>query len=266
MVWCGARNGRVVQSARPAPSSPATLCTLVVSSASSSDIAGRMPGRRRASMVLPDPGGPMSRMLCAPAAATSSARFAPACPRTSAKSASSRMAAARYRAGSTAAGASGASPARCRHTSASEPAPSTEIPATTAASGTLGNGTMSAAAPDARAARAMGSAPRIGRRSPSRPSSPATTVRRPLPSSSDAGNCSLAMSTPSAIGRSNAEPCFGTSAGARLTVIRLSGKANPALASAAATRSLPSFTAPCGSPTVLKEGNPLLMSISTSTR
>ena len=42
---------------------------------------GRMPGSRRASMVLPVPGGPISRRLCAPAAAISSARRARSWPR-----------------------------------------------------------------------------------------------------------------------------------------------------------------------------------------
>src|SRR2546427_3926805 len=36
----------------------------------------RSVGSRRASIVLPLPGGPIMRMLCPPAAATSSARFA----------------------------------------------------------------------------------------------------------------------------------------------------------------------------------------------
>ena len=54
------------------------------------------------------------------------------------------------------------------------------------------------------------------------------------------------------------------SAGARLTVIRLSGSAKPALASAAWIRWRPSRTAPLGRPTVAKEGRPLLMSTSTS--
>ena len=37
-------------------------------------------------LVLPDPGGPIIKTLCAPAAATSSALFAVVCPRTSRKS------------------------------------------------------------------------------------------------------------------------------------------------------------------------------------
>ena len=45
-----------------------------------------MPGRRRASIVLPVPGGPASSRLCPPAAAISSARRARSWPRTSARS------------------------------------------------------------------------------------------------------------------------------------------------------------------------------------
>ena len=44
-----------------------------------------MEGRRLASMVLPEPGGPIMRMLWLPAAATSSARLAVCWPRTSLK-------------------------------------------------------------------------------------------------------------------------------------------------------------------------------------
>lgn len=45
-----------------------------------------MVGNRLASMDFPEPGGPRSRTLWAPAAATSRARFTAACPRTSRKS------------------------------------------------------------------------------------------------------------------------------------------------------------------------------------
>ena len=82
----GPEGPQTAQSDRPPPSTPATLWILVVSSASSRVIDGRMVGRRRASMVLPAPGGPMSSRLWAPAAATSSARLAAAWLRTSAKS------------------------------------------------------------------------------------------------------------------------------------------------------------------------------------
>ena len=73
---------------------PATECTDVTSSASSIVSGGRMPATRRAIIVLPAPGGPISSRLCPPAAAISSARRASSCPRTSARSSASRRAAA----------------------------------------------------------------------------------------------------------------------------------------------------------------------------
>ncbi len=85
-VWCGARNGRTATSGRPGASRPATEWMRVTSRASSSVSGGRIPGRRRASIVFPMPGGPARIRLCAPAAAISSARRARSCPRTSARS------------------------------------------------------------------------------------------------------------------------------------------------------------------------------------
>jgi hypothetical protein len=86
MVWCGERNGRCVTSPCSASSTPATEWILVVSSASSKLSGARIDGSRLASMVFPEPGGPIIRMLWPPAAATSSARLATCCPRTSLKS------------------------------------------------------------------------------------------------------------------------------------------------------------------------------------
>src|SRR5581483_1850264 len=87
MEWWGDLKGRAERS--PAlPSRPAIECSCVTSSASARERAGRMVASRRASMVLPAPGEPTIRTLCPPAAATSSARRACACPRTSAKSTS----------------------------------------------------------------------------------------------------------------------------------------------------------------------------------
>ena len=71
MVWCGERNGRWCSSPQPAGSTPAMLWILVVSMASSKVSGGRMPASRLASMLLPEPGGPIIRTLCEPAAATS---------------------------------------------------------------------------------------------------------------------------------------------------------------------------------------------------
>ncbi len=84
--WCGARNGGSAISGRPGSTSPATEWIRVTSSASSGASGGRTPGSRRASIVLPVPGGPARSRLCAPAAAISSARRARSWPRTSARS------------------------------------------------------------------------------------------------------------------------------------------------------------------------------------
>src|SRR6185503_4525083 len=60
-------------------------------------------------------------------------------------------------------------------------------------------------------------------------------------------------------------PSFGTSAGARFTVIRLCGTSKPVFLSAAVTRSRPSRTAPCASPTTAKLGSPEARWTSTRT-
>jgi len=57
----------------------------VVSNASLSESGGRIPGSRFASMVLPDPGGPISSRLCPPDAAISIARLMFSWPFTSEK-------------------------------------------------------------------------------------------------------------------------------------------------------------------------------------
>ena len=55
---------------------PATLWIMLTSSASLGGRSGSRPGSRAASIDLPEPGGPIIRRLCPPAAATSRARFA----------------------------------------------------------------------------------------------------------------------------------------------------------------------------------------------
>ena len=112
--WCGARKGRA-RTSPPPESSPATEYILVASSASSNERGGKMPGRRFANMLLPVPGGPISRALCPPAAATSSARRASGWPRTSAKSRKLSAACGAY--GVCGCGKMGASPERWRTTS-----------------------------------------------------------------------------------------------------------------------------------------------------
>ena len=82
--WCGALNGLLWASA---PScSPAMLWMRVTSIASGRLSCGRIDGTRCASIVLPVPGGPLSRQLCPPAAAMMSARTAWCWPRTSLRS------------------------------------------------------------------------------------------------------------------------------------------------------------------------------------
>ncbi|CDC78934.1 unknown [Clostridium sp. CAG:964] len=85
-VWCGALKGLVVISPLLAPSKPATECILVVSIDSSKVISGKIDGILLASILFPEPGVPISKMLCIPAAAISMARFASDCPLTCEKS------------------------------------------------------------------------------------------------------------------------------------------------------------------------------------
>ena len=68
---------------------------------------------------------------------------------------------------------------------------------------------------------------------------------------------------PSAIGRSNDDPAFRTSAGARLIVMRCDGKSKPELRIAARTRSRLSRTLASGRPTIRKKGSPRPTSTST---
>ena len=85
-VWWGLRKGRFVTMGSLALSVPMTEQIWVISSASSQVISGKIPGRRFESILLPEPGGPMSSTLWLPAAATSRARFTFSWPRTSLKS------------------------------------------------------------------------------------------------------------------------------------------------------------------------------------
>lgn len=83
--WCGLRNGRTPPRIG-STSSPATECTTAVSMASASDSGGRMDGSLDASMVLPEPGGPVISTPWPPAAAICKARFAMSWPAMSRKS------------------------------------------------------------------------------------------------------------------------------------------------------------------------------------
>lgn len=61
-------------------------------------------------------------------------------------------------------------------------------------------------------------------------------------------SCPLVERIPAAIAKSNADPSLRISAGAKLTVIRCSGKVNPQFLMAARTRSIDSLIALSGSP------------------
>ena len=111
-----------------------------------------------------------------------------------------------------------------------------------------------------RNASAIGMAPAIAFTRPSRDSSPTT---RYLWSRSD-WMYPEACKRPRAMGKSNAVPSLRTCAGARFTVMRLSGNGKPLFAMAALTRSRLSRMDASGNPTVVKVGSPLARSTSTS--
>ncbi len=92
---------------------------------------------------------------------------------------------------------------------------------------------------------AIDRAPFTGRIVPSRASSPTTAYW----SNRSEGICPLPASTPRAIGRSNEEACFGSSAGARLMTIRSWGRMKPLLTIARSMRCVDSRTAASGRPT-----------------
>jgi site-specific DNA recombinase len=248
-VWCGARNGRSDSKPAPAGSVPATEWIAVHSSASSNVSGGRIVPTRRASMVLPAPGGPMSNRLCAPAAATSSARRASNCPRTSARSPSLT--------GTGGAGVATDRGASCGWFSAltasgSDRAVHTSRPLTTHASAAFWGGSSIRFMPSRRAATAIGSTPRTPLIAPSSDNSPTTTVS----STAARVTCPEVASRPSAIGRSNDDPALRTSAGARFTVMRCGGNSKPEFLIAERTRSRLSRTVASGRPTIEKWGSP----------
>ena len=129
-----------------------------------------------------------------------------------------------------------------------------------AASAAFSVGTYSARMPCSAAASAMGSTPDTGRRLPSSASSP-----RKAASAGTSSNCPLAVSSASSNGRSYTGPVLRTSAGARLMVMRRSGKRKPRFLMAARTRSALSRTAESGRPTMENAGSPPETSASTAT-
>ena len=194
IVWCGALKGRSRMRA-PEPR-PAALCIWVISSASSRPGAGRMPGRRRASIVLPTPGGPTMSRLCPPAAAISSARFASSWPRTSRRSSSPERSSSGTPGSTTCSG----SPSPLRRTAISwrSPAPITRRPSTRVASDAFWCGTSMRSHPASLAPMAAARVPRTPRSSPLSDSSPHTAVL----TSASQGTWPLAASSPTAMARS----------------------------------------------------------------
>src|SRR6266487_625091 len=133
-------------------------------------------------------------------------------------------------------------------------------PSTSAASSALAGGKTNAR-PSRAARQVIASAPRTGRSSPLSESSPANSYfEKP-----SASSWREAARMPSAIGRSNRPLSFGSSAGARLTVMRRAGNSKREFTSAARTRSRLSFTSVSGRPTMVNEGRPFARCTSTVT-
>jgi hypothetical protein len=167
--WWGARKGRS-QSSSPAGSPLVTLWMRVTSIASVRVSGGRIEGSRCASIVLPVPGGPLSRVLWAPAAAIVSDRTAWGRPRTSARSIAWRTLAGRARVG--AGSGSGAPPQRTRAALDRHSATPTSKPSTSVASRARGGPSTSVLKPALLVASATASVPWQARTWPSSASSP----------------------------------------------------------------------------------------------
>jgi hypothetical protein len=232
----------------------------ITSIASERSSGGRIDGKRCASIVLPVPGGPLSRLLWLPAAAIRSARTASGRPRTSLRSGLSRVVcplAIRLDSGR----GSGAPPLSTRAALDRRSTTPRLRPSTSVASRAPAGPRTSMSSPAFLVASATARVPWLARTSPSSESSP----KRAWVSSSSLGICPLAASTPHASARSNPGPTLGTSAGARLAVMRRAGNSKPELSTAAWTRSRASRTAASARPTIAKAGRPGRISTSTLT-
>ena len=144
------------------------------------------------------------------------------------------------------------SPFRWAHSCATVSTPYTSSPWAREASGALSAGTNSWRIPQRTAARAMGRIPDTGRSAPDRDSSP----KKAASAYPFRGSWPLAERMPSKMGRSYTVPTFFRSAGARLMVMRETGKSKPLERMAERTRSRDSFTAASGRPTTSKAGSP----------
>ncbi len=232
---------------------------------SSRERGGKIVGRRRAIMVLPDPGGPTISKWWNPAAAISAALFTVCWPFTSAKSSKISFVFLAKRVWmSIWVGAINFllfSLSSCKKASVSLilETPITSIFWTAAPSAAFSFGSMQQEIPCFLASLTIGSAPFTGFTSPFSPSSPIISVFAAF----SGGRCCSAVKIPTATGRSSSEPSFLKSAGERLTLIHIDGNGIPAFFSATFTRSLASFTSEFGSPTIWKQGSPLDTSTST---
>ena len=234
----------------------------------------------RARSVLPDPGGPIMSRPCPPASAISSARRPRACPRTSARSGTSRgrLAPCHPLAGASTGAGAGRSgcPRELNPGRRLEPARRSarrceggrrRRPGRPPAGSRRGRpGPASARLPRARrrgpplawrAPRPSAGSPARGRSSPPSESSP-MNAQWPV-----ARTCSEPSRIPTAIARSSDAPALRRSAGARLTVIRRGGNARPLLRMAPRTRSRASWNAASGRPTIVNPGRPGATSTST---
>ena len=136
--------------------------------------------------------------------------------------------------------------------------PATSIPSTSLASSTASAATRTRAMPRRARAATIGRTPGTDRTSPPSDSSPMSATP-----SGRARICSDPRRMPTAMARSSEAPVLRRSAGARLTVIRRGGWANPSLRSAPRTRSRASWSAASASPTTVNPGSPGATSTST---
>ena len=175
-VWCGLRTGLRPQSC--GENRPTRLATAALSRHWVKSMAGNKLAKRCASMDLPLPGGPTINTLCPPAAAICKARLAPAWPLTSAMSkfdsgGLGRQARSKGQSGLSAASACGA---KACTTSRRWCAPCTLMCGTQAASRALAMGkTKRKGLSWVAKAMPMAKAPRTGRNSPDKDSSPANS-------------------------------------------------------------------------------------------
>ena len=226
-------------------------------------ILGRIPGSLLASMLLPEPGGPIINTLWFPAAAISRARLTVSCPFTSEKSTEPGFP-IRFLGSVGGVSSNGGGSTLPSITSAASRRSRTGTiltPSTAFASNAFTEGTMSPLVLRSRANREIANAPRTGRTSPSKASSPITihSAKRSLQI------CPEQANNPNAIGRSKHGPAFLRSAGARLAVMKPSGQKYPLFQTAAFTRCRDSFTAVSAKPTTTKFSFPFPASTSTST-